>query len=44
MDVAGLVTALGQLGFALAAWRLATALNKRVDNHEVRITVLEKVK
>lgn len=37
MDIAGLVTALGQLGFAVAAWRLATALKGRVDNHELRL-------
>lgn len=43
MDIASLVTAIGHLGFALAAWRLAVALRVRVDDHEVRITKLELV-
>ena len=36
------VAPLGQLGFAVAAWRVASALKGRVDNHEVRISVVEK--
>lgn len=44
MDTAGLVTLIGQLGFALAAYRLAKALKVRVDNHESRIGVLEGVR
>jgi hypothetical protein len=42
MDVAQLVTVLTQLGLATAAWRLASALKVRVDNHETRLVVLEK--
>ncbi len=41
MDLAALITVLTQLGLAGAAWRLATALKGRVDNHEARITRLE---
>ena len=41
ITVAGLVTLIGQLGFAAAAWRMATALRDRVENHEVRISVVE---
>lgn len=41
MDIAGLVTVIGQLGFAVAAWRLATALKLKVEDHEVRIVKLE---
>jgi hypothetical protein len=43
MDIAGLATLIGQLGFAVAAWRLATQLKGRVDNHEVRLVKLEAV-
>lgn len=49
MDAASIATLVGQLGFAVAAWRLATKVAarqdadaKRIDGHEVRITVLEK--
>lgn len=42
MDIAGLATLAGQLGFAIAAWKLANALKLRVDNHESRITVIER--
>lgn len=42
MDIATLVTVLTQLGMATAAWRLATALRVRVENHEVRIVDLER--
>lgn len=41
----GLITlaaAIGQLGVAVAAFKLANALKSRVDNHEVRIVTLEK--
>ena len=41
MDLAALVTVITQLGFAVAAWKLANALKLRVDDHEVRIGVLE---
>lgn len=41
MDIAGLATLIGQLGFAYAAWKLANALKIRVDNHEVRLVKLE---
>ena len=44
MDVAALVTMLTQLSLAAAAWRLASALKVRVDDHEVRIGVLEHTK
>jgi predicted component of type VI protein secretion system len=43
ITVAGLISLIGQLGFAAAAWRLATALRDRVENHEVRISVVEGV-
>lgn len=43
MDIAGLVTILTQLGFAFAAWRLASALKVRVEDHEVRLAVVEHV-
>lgn len=41
MDIAGLVTVLAQLGFAVAALRLANSLKVRVDNHEIRLIKLE---
>lgn len=41
MDIAQLITVITHLGFSVAAWRLATALKVRVDNHEVRIVTLE---
>lgn len=41
MDLAALITLIGQLGFAAAAWRMASALKVRVDDHEVRIVKLE---
>lgn len=44
MDAATLVTVLTQLGLAAAAWRLANALKVKVDDHETRIGVLERVK
>lgn len=43
MDVAGLVTLLGQLGFAFAAWRLASQLKVTVEGHDKRLTVIETV-
>ena len=43
MDLAQLVAILSQLAFVAAAWRLASALKVRVDDHETRIGVLEKV-
>lgn len=42
MDIAQLVTILSQLSLAAAAYRLATQLKSRVDDHEKRIGVLEK--
>lgn len=44
MDITNFITLVGQLGFAAAAWRLATALKIRVDDHEVRIEKLETAK
>lgn len=44
MDLAAIITLVGQLGFAAAAWRLASALKVRVDDHEIRIGALETVK
>lgn len=41
MDIVTLVTVLVQLGWAAAAWRLASRLATRVDNHETRIVTLE---
>jgi hypothetical protein len=41
MDIASLVTLLGQLGVAVAALRLANAIKLRVDDHEIRIVRLE---
>jgi hypothetical protein len=41
VDVAAIVTVVAQLGLAGAAWRLATALKLRVDDHETRIVKLE---
>lgn len=40
--IANLAPVLAQFGFAAAAWRMASALKGRVDDHEVRIKVLEK--
>ncbi len=37
-----LAAAIGQLGVAIAAFKLASALKSRVDNHEVRLVKLEK--
>lgn len=37
-----LAAAIGQLGVAIAAFKLASALKIRVDVHEVRIGVLEQ--
>lgn len=42
-DIAGIIAVIGQLGFAAAAWRLATALRDRVENHEIRLAVIENV-
>lgn len=39
--IATLITALTQMGLAAAAWRLATALKIKVDNHEDRLVRLE---
>ncbi len=36
-----IAAALGQFGVAVAAFKLANALKSRVDNHEVRIVVVE---
>ncbi len=41
IDLASLITLLGQLGVAIAAMRLANALKLRVDDHEIRIHRLE---
>ncbi len=41
MDYALFASALFHLGLAAAAWRLANVLAGRVENHEVRIVVLE---
>lgn len=40
--VIALVTSISQLGVAAAAWRLASKLALRVDNHEGRLGELEK--
>lgn len=37
MDTAGLVTLVGQLGFAAAAYRLSKQLAKRVEKHELKL-------
>jgi len=37
-----LAAAVGQLGIAVAAFKMAAALKGRVDNHEVRIVRLEE--
>ncbi len=37
-----LITCLAQLGMGAGAWRLANALRGRVDDHEGRITRLER--
>lgn len=42
-SLASVAPVLAQLGFAAAAWRLASALKIRVDDHEVRIKVIEKL-
>jgi hypothetical protein len=42
MDVATLVTVLTQLTLAASAYRLANAIKLKVENHEVRIVILEK--
>lgn len=33
---------LAQVGFAAAAWRMCSALKSRVDDHEIRLKVVEK--
>lgn len=43
MDLAGLVTVVTQLGFAYSAWRLASQLKLRVEEHDHRLVVLETV-
>ncbi len=43
MDIAQLVMVISQLGFGAAAWRLATTLKTKVDDHETRIVHLERV-
>lgn len=41
--IATLVGAVTQLALGAAAWRLASALKLRVDDHEQRIEQLERV-
>lgn len=41
-SLAPVAVTVSQLGFAVAAFKLAKALKVRVEDHEVRIRVLEK--
>ncbi len=41
MDIAQLIAVITQLGLAAGAFRLATALKLRVDDHEKRISSVE---
>lgn len=42
MNWMAIATLTGQLGFALAAFNMARALKVRVEDHEIRIRVLEE--
>ncbi len=41
-DIMALVSLVVEIGLGLAAYRLATALKGRVDDHETRIVKLEE--
>jgi hypothetical protein len=43
MTLAALITLIGQLGLAGAAWRLGTRLEKRLNVTDTRVTKLEVV-